>query len=96
MRPVVNSDRLTAWRSVSRRDEMKDKSRHHACPNGNDWAYPPIRNNAKGEDRQRGQQGDFDKGFHRQNVRLPSSAFQPLGRPAAATKKPRDSAPGLP
>ena len=74
---------------------MKDKSRHHACPNGNDCASPPIRNNAKGEDHHRGQQGNFDKGFHRQNMRLQPSAFQPLGSPTVTTKKPRDSAPGL-
>ena len=55
---------------------MKDKSRHHAYPNGNDCASPPIRNNAEGENHQRGQQGNFDKGFHRQNMRLQPSAFQ--------------------
>jgi hypothetical protein len=44
---------------------MKGESCHHACPNGNDCASPPIRNNAQGKNRQRGQQGDFDKCFHR-------------------------------
>ncbi|WP_426525490.1 hypothetical protein [Bradyrhizobium sp. McL0615] len=67
---------------------MKDKSRHNACPDGNDCASPPIRNNAKREDHHRSQQGNFDKGVHRQNMRLPPPAFQPV-----ATKKPR-AAPG--
>jgi hypothetical protein len=60
---------------------MKDKSRRHAGPNGNDSASPPVRNNAKGKNRQRGQQGNFDKGFHRQNMRLPSPVFQCVGLP---------------
>jgi len=60
---------------------MEDKSRDHACPNGNDRASPPIRNNAKGENHQCGQQGNFDRCLHRQNMRLPSSAFQCLGLP---------------
>src|SRR6476619_7277346 len=94
MRPVVNSDWLTAWRRTSRRYEMKDKSRYHACPNGNDCTSPPIRNNAKGENHQGGQQGNFDKGFHRKNMRLPSSALQPLG-PGALQQKSPGQRPGL-
>jgi len=82
---------------------MKDKSRHHACPHGNDWAYPPIRNNAKGEDHQRGQQGNFDKGFHRQKHAPALARFPALGCATpdlltgrtAATKKPRDNARGF-
>ena len=67
---------------------MKDESRHDARPNGNDRAPPPIRNNAKGENRQRGQQGNFDKCFHRQNMRLPSPIFQPLRLPIKLTHGP--------
>ena len=75
---------------------MKDKSRRHACPDGNDCAYPPVRNDAKGEDHQRGQQGNLEKGLHRQNMRLPPSTFQSLAiTPAAHKKKPRGNAPGL-
>jgi hypothetical protein len=32
--------------------EMKDQSRYHACPNGNDCASPPIQNSAEGENHQ--------------------------------------------
>lgn len=60
---------------------MKDQSRHHTCPDGNDCASPPIRNNAKCQNHQGRQQGDFDKCFHRQNMRLPSPAFQRVGLP---------------
>jgi hypothetical protein len=60
---------------------MEDESRNDACPNGNDCASRPIRNNAKGENRQRGQQGNFDKCFHRQNMRLSSPVFQRVGLP---------------
>ena len=73
---------------------MKDKSRHHACPNGNDCASPPIRNNAKGEDHQRGQQGNFDKGFHRQNMRLQPCAFQPPWLSDRRNKKAPGQRPG--
>ncbi|HVR59583.1 MAG TPA: hypothetical protein VMT72_22450 [Pseudolabrys sp.] len=58
---------------------MKDKSRRHACPNGNDCASPPIRNNAKGENHQDGQQGSFDKGFHRQKHAPALARFPALG-----------------
>ena len=82
---------------------MKDKSRCHACANGNDGASSPVRNNAKGENHQRGQQGNFDQGFHRGNyapalARFPAPGCATLGLligPVAATKKPRDRPPGL-
>jgi len=85
---------------------MKDQSRYHACSNGNDCASPSIRNNAKGNNHQSGQQGDFDKCFHRQKY-APGLARFPALRlcfaaipdwligPVAATKKPRGSCPGL-
>jgi hypothetical protein len=93
---------VTAWRSASGRDEMKDKSRHHACPNGNDCASPPIRNNAKGENHQRGQQGNFDKGFHRQKhapalPRFPAldcATLDLLIGPVATHKKAPGNCPG--
>ena len=47
---------------------MKDDCSDDARPDGNDCALPPVWNNTKGEYRQNDQQGDFDKGFHRQNM----------------------------
>jgi hypothetical protein len=54
---------------------MKDESRDHACPDGNDCASPPIRNNAEGENCQGGQKGDFDKCFHRRKYALAVARF---------------------
>jgi hypothetical protein len=54
---------------------MKDQSRYHACPNGNDCASPPIRNNAQGENHQGGQQGDFGKCFHRRKYAPAAARF---------------------
>jgi hypothetical protein len=34
---------------ISRRYEMEDERPHNACPNGNDCAYTPVRNNANGD-----------------------------------------------
>ena len=60
---------------------MKDHSSRHACPDGKDCTSPPVRNNAKGEHRYAGQQGDFDKSFHHLNMRLPWPVFQLECRP---------------
>ena len=51
------------------------------CPNGNDCAYAPVRNNAKGDHRQADQYGNFDKGLHCQNMRWPEVVFQPFRLP---------------
>jgi hypothetical protein len=83
---------ITRKRCISRRYEMEDKRRHNACPYGNDCAYTPVRNNAKGEHHQADQQGSFDKGFHCQNMRSPQVVFQPFrlpqsNRPGAQAKR---------
>jgi hypothetical protein len=45
----------------SGRHEVKDKSSGDACPDGNDSAPAPIRENAKGKYHQASQYSDFDK-----------------------------------
>jgi len=56
---------------------MKDNCSGDARPNGNNCALPPIWNNTQGEHHQGSQYGDFDKGFHRQNMRPTAALFQP-------------------
>jgi len=80
MTPVVNSRPVARTDGGrSRSDEMKDQSRYHACANGNDCASPSVRNNAKGNNHQSGQQGDFDKCFHRQKYAPGLARFPALG-----------------
>ena len=55
---------------------MKDHSSDDAGRNGNDFAPPPIRENAEGQDRQASQDGDFDKD---RSHGLPLLAKLPLG-----------------
>jgi hypothetical protein len=66
---------------ASRRDEMEDNGGHDACPNGNDCARPLVRENAKGEQREDGQYGDFGKDFHEMNMRPEFGPF-PARNPA--------------
>jgi len=66
---------------------MKDQRYRYACANGDDCTSPPIRQNAQGEYRQRGQQADFDQCFHHRIMRLTSPVFQSYAR--AATPRAR-------
>jgi hypothetical protein len=58
---------------------MEDQGGHHTCPEGNDRASPSIRDNAKRKNRQNGQQGNFDEGFHSQKYAPVLACFPAFG-----------------
>ena len=57
---------------------MKDHSRRDAGSNGKDRAPQLVREDAQGNHREAGQNGDFQEGeSHRLNLHLPPGFFQP-------------------
>jgi hypothetical protein len=70
---------------------MKDQGSHDADPNGNDSAPQPVRENAKSEDRQASQQGDFHQvESHRPDMRSARPVFHPRPLPLLDAAKCRE------
>jgi hypothetical protein len=66
---------------------MKDQGSRDADPNGNDSAPQPVRENAKREDRQASQQGDFHQvECHRPDMRSARPVFHPGCSPCSTLR----------